>query len=518
MEWETVERVQKNKSGQYRAFINGEWVPVARAQKNAQGQFRVMRETAEAAPEAAPAAEAAAVEPPSMRDVLRRRLMSGEIFETPQREAAAITAGMTPEQKSEAARAGLGFAAGVVAGPIIGGALRLGAAAIPAAQRVAQPLATAIESGGFRSGLAPSAPALAQTGMRVAGGAVAGGTAAAIMEPEAALTGAAIGGAVPVAGRVVGRLATPKGPKTEDVRKAATEAYEEAERLGGEVTSDQFTNLASRLAAKMDEARFNPVLHPRVQRALDTFTTEATQGTPVSLNRLDTLRRVTARAAGSSSADEQRLGKIATEEIDTFIRESMPDASVAALEKARDLWAKMSRSKQIEQLIVKASRSSKEPSAALRQQFQRLADNERRLKTFSSTEQDLIKKIADGSLPITVLERVGTLAPPRINELRTLPGALGAAGYGGAFTLNPMITAATAGTGYASRTLANQMARVQAQRLAMQARTGAPVPAVPQAFEPSFFPQAAPAAAANMLAPAEVDFMREQQRVNQLMR
>jgi hypothetical protein len=80
------------------------------------------------------------------------------------------------------------------------------------------------------------------------------------------------------------------------------------------------------------------------------------------------------------------------------------------------------------------------------------------------------------------------------------------------------ITAATAGTGYASRTLANQMARVQAQRLAMQARTGAPVPAVPQAFEPSFFPQAAPAAAANMLAPAEVDFMREQQRVNQLMR
>lgn len=510
MEWETVERVQKNKAGQYRALINGEWVPVARAQKNKQGQFRVMREAAaaELAAAPAPAPEVMAAERPSMRDVLRQRLMGGEVFETPQREAAAITAGMTPEQKAEAARTGLGLAASFAVGPAAGMALRGVGAALPVAQRVVQPLATAIESGGFRSGLAPSAPALAQTGMRVLGGATAGGLAAGVVEPEAALTGAAIGAAVPVAGRVVGRLVTPKGPKTEDVRKAATAAYQEAELLGGEVSPNAFTNLTYRLATKMDDARFNPVLHPRMQRALDTFTVEATQATPVSLNRLDTLRRIAARAAGSSSADEQRLGKIAVDEIDTFIRETMPEASVAALENARNLWTKMSRSKEIERLITKASRSSKEPSAALRQQFQRLADNERKLKTFAPEEQAFIKKIADGSLPITILERAGTLAPPRISELRTLPGALGAAGYGGGFTLNPMLAAMTAGGGYASRALANQMARVQAQRLAMQARTGRAVPAVAAQFEPAFFPQVAPAATVNMLAPESENALR----------
>jgi hypothetical protein len=502
MEWETVERVQKNKSGQYRAFINGEWVPVARAQKNAKGQFRVMREAAEAAPEVAPAVETAArptpQRGPSLGDIGDRATGFRSVGQSPE---------LSLERGAEGLKTALKVGAGIAAGPVIGGALRLGAAAIPAAQRVAEPLATAIASGGFRSGLTSGAPAIAQTGMRAAGGAVGGGAAAALMEPEEALTGAAIGAAVPVVGRAVGRLITPKGPKTEDVRKAATKAYEEAEQLGGEVTPDQFTNLTYRLATKMDDARFNPVLHPRVERALNTFTVEATQGAPVSLNRLDTLRRVTARAAASSSPDEQRLGRIATEEIDSFIRESMPEASVAALEKARDLWTKMSRSKQIEQLILKASRSSKEPSAALRQQFQRLADNERKLKTFAPAEQELIKKIANGSLPVTVLEGAGTLAPPRINELGTLAGRFGAAGYGAAFgtgfVLNPLITSATAGAGYASRTLANQMARVQAQRLALQARTGTPTPIVPQAFEPSFFPQAAPIAGVNMLASDE---------------
>ena len=483
-----------------------EFETVAKAYQLAKQQEAAGAMPEAAAPEAAP--EVVAAERPSMRDVLRRRLMGGEVIETPQREVAAIGAGLTPEEKAEALKTGAGLAASFAVGPAAGAALRGVGAALPAAQRVVQPLATAIESGGFRSGLGPEASRLAQAGMRVAGGATAGALAAGVVEPEEALTGAAIGAAIPVAGRVVGRLVTPKGPKTEDVRKAATAAYEEAERLGGEVTSDQFSTLANRLAAKMDEGQFNPVLHPRVQRALDTFTAEVTRGTPISLNRLDTLRRVAARAGASSSADEQRLGRLATEEIDTFIRETMPEASVAMLEKARNLWTKMSRSKEIEKLIQKASRSPREPSAALRRQFQLLADNERKLKTFSAEEQDFIKKIADGTMSIKALEFMGSLAPPRVADVGTLKGAFRAAGYGGGFAVNPVFTAAVGTGGYATRALANQMARVQAQRLAMQARTGRAVPAVAPQFEPAFFPQIGPAAAVNMLAPESENALR----------
>lgn len=479
--------------------------------------YRLAKERESAAPAAEPAPEEAApevvaAERPSMRDVLRRRLMGGEVFETPQREAAAITAGMTPEQKAEAARTGLGLAASFAVGPAAGMALRGVGAALPVTQRVVQPLATAIESGGFRSGLGPDASRLAQAGMRVAGGATAGGLAAGVVEPEEALTGAAIGAAVPVAGRVVGRLVTPKGPKTEDVRKTATTAYEKVEELGGEIDPNQFTNLTYRLATKMDDARFNPVLHPRIQRTLDTFTTEATRGTPISLNQLDTLRRVAARAGASSSADEQRLGKLAVNEIDEFIRETMPEASVAMLEKARNLWARMSRSKLIDRVLKKAlNKETGEPAKNIRQAFKTLRDRRDGavLRTFSAEEQDLINKIADGTIPLKILEGAGALAaPPRLRELSTGLGRIGATGYTalgyGATAINPVFAAAAATGGYASRALANQLARVQAERLGTLIRTGAPAPQ----FAPAFFPQVAPAAAVNMLAPESENALR----------
>lgn len=465
--------------------------------------YRLAKEQETAAPAAAPAPQA----PAAADEIPARRGPS--LADIGDRATGFRPAGQSPELNLERGAEGLKTAlqigAGFAAGPLIGGAVRGLGAAIPAIQRATAPLATAIQSAGFRSGLPAEAPGVAQAAMRVAGGATAGAGAGAISGgPEEAATGAAIGAVVPVAGRVISRMVPPKGPTTQDVRKAATTAYEEAERLGGEVSANAFTNLSYRLATKMDEGRFNPVLHPRMQRALETFTAEASQGVPVSLNRLDTLRRVAARAAGSSSVDEQRLGKLAVEEVDNFIRESMPEASVAALEKARNLYAKMSRGKEIERLITKASRSSQEPSIAIRKQFQRLADNERKLKTFPAEEQALIKRIADGSMSISALETAGALAPPRVVDINSLQGAFRAAGYGGGFAINPVFTATFGGAGYASRAMANQLARAQAQQLAMQARTGAA--AAP--FAPQTVPSIFPALGANAMAPESENALR----------
>lgn len=464
--------------------------------------YRLAKEQEGAAP------QAAAAPAPAPTDAIPMR-RGPSLADIGDRATGFRPAGQSPELNLERGAEGLKTAlqigAGFAAGPLIGGAVRGLGAAIPAIQRATAPLATAIQSAGFRSGLPAEAPGVAQAAMRVAGGATAGAGAGAISGgPEEAATGAAIGAVVPVAGRVISRMVPPKGPTTQDVRKAATTAYEEAERLGGEVSANAFTNLSYRLATKMDEGRFNPVLHPRMQRALETFTAEASQGVPVSLNRLDTLRRVAARAAGSSSVDEQRLGKLAVEEVDNFIRESMPEASVAALEKARNLYAKMSRGKEIERLITKASRSSQEPSIAIRKQFQRLADNERKLKTFPAEEQALIKRIADGSMSISALETAGALAPPRVVDINSLQGAFRAAGYGGGFAINPVFTATFGGAGYASRAMANQLARAQAQQLAMQARTGAA--AAP--FAPQTVPSIFPALGANAMAPESENALR----------
>lgn len=67
-------------------------------------------------------------------------------------------------------------------------------AAIPSAAKVTSPLAQSIASGGFQTGLQPG---VANMLTRAAGGAALGGAAAALINPEEAGTGAAIGAALP---------------------------------------------------------------------------------------------------------------------------------------------------------------------------------------------------------------------------------------------------------------------------------------------------------------------------------
>ena len=198
-------------------------------------------------PTAAP--EVVAAERPSMRDVLRQRLMGGEVFETPQREAAAITAGMTPEQKAEAARTGLGLAASFAAGGVLGAGARGLGVAIPAISRFTTPLATSLETAGIQTGLTRTTPAAARLATRVAGAAPVGAISG--LPVDEAGTGAAIstGAAVllPPVARVV---AKGSGAVIDAVlgRTADTRANE----LVRLAANDQISALRSAMAAQPD--------------------------------------------------------------------------------------------------------------------------------------------------------------------------------------------------------------------------------------------------------------------------
>lgn len=103
---------------------------------------------------------------------------------------------------------------GGAAGRAVGGIARAAGVGAKAA-----PLVTALETGGFRTGMIPSAAARAagaaaptlatRTGdvlLRGAGGAVTGGAGAAAMNPNEAGTGAAWGAAIPFAGQALGAV------------------------------------------------------------------------------------------------------------------------------------------------------------------------------------------------------------------------------------------------------------------------------------------------------------------------
>jgi hypothetical protein len=97
------------------------------------------------------------------------------------------------------------YATGKIAGEIAGtagapGALAKGASAIPALAR----FAPAIQSGGLSLGPAATGSRVANAAIRTGAGAMAGGAAAGLADPEQAGAGAVIGGALPTAVKAAG--------------------------------------------------------------------------------------------------------------------------------------------------------------------------------------------------------------------------------------------------------------------------------------------------------------------------
>lgn len=407
--------------------------------------------------------------------------------------------GMTPEERQAAVRGLIPVAASLAAGPVVGGLVRGAGAVLPAAaQRVTAPLATAIESGGFRTGLPAGAPAAQRAALRVAGGAISGGAAAAPYGPEEISTGAAIGAAVPTAARaLVEPFRRAAGPSTKEVREAAKAAYSKVDAAKVNVKPTAFNQLAERLKETANKLNFVPESDSGVQAALNAFETQVAKNEPVSLSKLDKLRRTVSRKAASRMSDEGRIGNAMLDDIDAFIKQTMPKAVVKDLEEARDLWTKMSRGSVVDKVLRDVDRAvarGQERAAVIRQKFDALRDKERFMRQFSPAEKDLINKLAEGTVSANALEVTGrVLAPPRVTELRKAQALLPLATYGGAGTVLGAPAAIALGTtGYGSRALANQLAAAEAQRFAMQARTGLPM----QRFAPEFLPQVLPGLAA----------------------
>jgi hypothetical protein len=139
---------------------------------------------------AAPAATAPAPPPKLMLPGDRAmgfREAGAPAVTTEEREALAEQAKMLPL-----------YALSLGAGPLAGGALRGIAAVTPRAGPVLRGAATALESGGFQSGLSATAPRAAQIAARGTAGGAVGGVSAGLINPEEAEFGAGAGAALSV--------------------------------------------------------------------------------------------------------------------------------------------------------------------------------------------------------------------------------------------------------------------------------------------------------------------------------
>jgi hypothetical protein len=269
----------------------------------------------------------------------------------------------------------------------------------------------------------------------------------------------------------------------ERLRQQAQAAYLRAEQAGVQFDPTSIAGLSNDIRQSFTthpSVQFDPVLHPRINRALqrmDEVAAEAqTSGTPISFSQLEMLRRVGRTAANSMDRDERRLGYQLIRQIDDFVQAPPQNAIIAgagdeaasAIREARTAWRKMSQGDAIENIITRAENSAAGLSAAsIRQQARNIANNENRMRAFDPAIQTQIKDLAQGKGGLNIAQGVGALAPT-IN-VRNLPAQAVASGTGyGLYTGDPLLAglgAVTAAGALGSRAAANRMAQSRVQNM-----------------------------------------------------
>lgn len=289
-----------------------------------------------------------------------------------------------------------------------------------------------------------------------------------------ALIGGVAGGIVRKgANAIEGRAAAATIPSNEEIRRAATAAYNKAEAAGVIVKPSGMQRLQQGIVSDLTDFGYDPALQPGVAAVINRLGDLTDKN--VTLKGLDIVRRVAGNAAKipGNPSQQAAAGKIINR-IDDFI-ETLPDSDVlagnakqgaAALGEARDLWGRLRRSEMVDTAAAKAElRAASTGSGgnvdnATRQNVRRLVENPRGM---SEKEKELADVVVRGSKGQNALRLAGKLSPQG-NGLMT------AMGVGGAM-VNPVLgIPALVGTG--AKVLADRATMKNVEKLSQVIRSG----------------------------------------------
>lgn len=302
-----------------------------------------------------------------------------------------------------------------VASNIAGGALTSGAGA---STKAGQALLSRVGAGNLAARAAKGAvTGAALGGVYGAGGATEGerldGAA------DGALWGAALGGAFPVAGAGLRRLNTKTiVPGADEVRKAASGLYKQADDLGG-VLKPEFTNKfidsvdALRPQTEIGRAVGGDSLFTQLSSRLSTI-----RNKPMTLQAAQEVDELLGDAIDSLIRD----GKLTKEgkrlfDIQSNLRNMIESADeklidggregFAALKEARKMWGVSRRMGDIERIIQNAD-TYPVPATAIKTGFRNIVKNPNRLRGYSPAEVRAMEKAARTGITTDLLNVMGS--------------------------------------------------------------------------------------------------------------
>lgn len=249
-----------------------------------------------------------------------------------------------------------------------------------------------------------------------------------------------------------------EAPTKEQLRAAADAAYKRADEIGAVARSDSFGDAKQSITAMLEKEGIDPTLHPKTTAALKRITD--TNG-PVTIQKLETLRRIAQDAESSIEPADKRLAGKTVDAIDDYaeslteedLHQGSPEA-IAALKEARSYWSRMRKADTIDDLMERAELSAPNFSAsgmenAVRTEFRSLAKDKRRMRFFTAEEKEAIRRVAKGDTKTNVLRLVGKLAPTGVVSTALSTGL-------GAVLGGPVGAAAVPAAGFGARMLATR--------------------------------------------------------------
>lgn len=291
------------------------------------------------------------------------------------------------------------------------------------------------------AGAAKFAPKLAKA-KPIIDGAAQGATAALALSsanPDVSVqdqagTGAVVGGIV--AGAVPPILRNAKGAittlfngagKEQTMSRAAQQLAEKARGLyqqaenAGVLFKQQGIQ---KVAANIKQAVGNPntLLRPKTSGMLQELDDMAASG-DIPLERLDEFRQMIGKEMRRAEPSDLRTLQIMKDKLDDFGDNAMPDTvtgdyenGLKLIKEARKAWAMKSKAQILDDIFEKAENNTSQYTqnqylGTVLQKFRQLANDPKKMRSFSKEEQAQIKQIVSGGKSDKVLRWLGKFSP-----------------------------------------------------------------------------------------------------------
>lgn len=251
-------------------------------------------------------------------------------------------------------------------------------------------------------------------------------------------------------------------PTPEDLLAKSKANYDILDKSGFQLDTGQFKQHMATLPAKLrSELGYVESTNPKVAGAFKELLSDA----PKDVAEIQALRKIVGTAAKSADPGEKAVASRLLDEFDDYVMKAPPSAIVSGNDTAMKAWkearaeySKMKKGEMITDILDRAEVSQGSKEAVIASQLSSLAKNDKKMRFFTTEEQDAIREAAKGGTLQTMLRTLGKFTP------MTPAAAI--------FTAVSPFGAYTAGAGYAAKSLAEVRRAQQVNRLAEQMRLG----------------------------------------------